>query len=74
MEVDHEDGVIDLSEEPLQDVRHVLDEVVSDAKLDDSGVLAELVHQKLDPRYGSILPVDPLMTQTYRASPRASHS
>lgn len=64
MEVDHEDWVIDLSEEPFQYVGHVLDEVVPDPQLDVSSVSAELLHQQLDPGFGSVLPVDAFVTQT----------
>lgn len=67
MEVGHEDGVVDLSEEPLEDVRHVLDEVVSDPQFDDPGVFTELLHQELNPGFGPVLPVDPLVDQTCRA-------
>lgn len=67
MEVGHEDGVVNLSEEPLQDVRHVLDEMVSDPQFDVSSVFTELFHQQLDPGFGPVLPVDPLVAQTYRA-------
>ena len=64
MEVGHKDGVLDLSEEPLQDVCHVLDEVVSDPQFDIPSVFTEVLHQQLDPRFGAVLPVDPLVAQT----------
>lgn len=67
MEVGHEDGVVDFSEEPLQDVRHVLDEVVSDPQFDVSSVFTKLFHQEFDPGFGPVLPVDPLVAQTYGA-------
>lgn len=65
MEVGHEDGVVHLSEEPFQDVRHILDEVVSDPQFDVSSVFAKLFHQAFDPGFGTVLPVDPLVAQTY---------
>lgn len=64
VEVSHEDGVVHLSEEPLQDVCHVLDEVVSDPKFDVSSIFAKLFHQDSDPGFGTVLPVDPLVAQT----------
>ncbi len=70
VEVFHEDGVVDLSEEPLQDVRHVLDEVVSDPQFDVSSVFAKLFHQEFDARFGPVLPVDPFMAQTCRTEER----
>lgn len=44
VKVSHENGVIHLSEEPLEDVCDILDEVVSDTQLHVSSVPAELVH------------------------------
>lgn len=67
VEVSHEDGVIHLSEEPLQDIRHILDEVVPDPQFDVSSIFAKLFHQEFDSGFGPVLPVDALMAQTYRA-------
>lgn len=72
MEVGHEDGVVHLSEEPLEDVGNVLDEVVSDPQFDVSSVFAKLFHQQFDARLGSVLPVDPFMAQTCRMSVRTT--
>ena len=68
VQLGHEDWVIHLPEEPLQHVRHVLDEVVPDAQLHIAGVFAELVHQKLDPGFGAVLPVDSLVAKAYRCT------
>lgn len=64
VQLGHEDRVLQLPEEPLEDVGHVLDEVLSDPQLHVPGVSAELVHQDLDPGLGPVLPVDALMAQT----------
>lgn len=69
----HKDGVIDLSEEPLENIGHILNEVVSDAQFDISSIFPELFHQQPDPGFGTILPVDPLMAQPYKEpEPQAS--
>lgn len=67
MKVGHEDGVVHLSEEPLEDIGDVLNEVVSNAQLDVPGVSSELLHQQLDPGLGPVLAVDPLVAQTLGA-------
>jgi len=69
VQLGHEDGVVHLAEEPLQHVRHVLDEVVADAQLHVARVLPELVHQQLDAGLGAVLPVDSLVAETYGARP-----
>lgn len=60
-----EDGVFQLTEEPLQHVGDVLNEVVVDAQLDIAGVPPKLLHQYLDPGLGSVLAVNPLMPQPW---------
>lgn len=60
-----EDRIFQLSEEPLQHIRDILNEVVTDAQLDIAGIPPELLHQYLDPGLGSILAVNPLMPQPW---------
>lgn len=69
MQVGHEDGVVDLPEESFEHVGDVLDEVVPDAQLHVPRVLAELLHQELDPGLGPVFPVYSLVTQAWGAKP-----
>ena len=63
MQVCHENWVVYFPEEPLEHVRHVLDEVIPDAQLHVAGILTELLHQEFNPGLGAVLPVDALMPQ-----------
>lgn len=69
-----EDRVLELPEESLQHVGHILDEVVTDAQLDVAGIPAELLHQHLDPGLGPILPVNAFMSQPCGQSKRETMS
>lgn len=60
-----EDRVLELTEEPLQHIGDVFNEVVIDAQLDVAGIPPKLLHQYLDPGLGSILAVNPLMPQPW---------
>lgn len=64
VQICHEYGVINLTEEPLQHICHILNEIVSNAEFHVAGISPELLHQKLDSGLGSIFPVDTFMAQT----------
>lgn len=64
MELSHKNGVLQLPEEPLEDIGNVLNEVVPNPQLDFPSILPELIHQDLDPGLGPVLPVDTFMDQT----------
>lgn len=60
-----EDGVLELTEEPLQHVSDILDEVVIDAQLDIAGIPPKLLHQYLDSGFCPVLAVNSLMPQSW---------
>ena len=65
VQLQSEDRVLQLTEEPLQHISDILNEVVVDAQLDVAGVPPKLLHQYLDPGLGSVLAVNPFMPQPW---------
>lgn len=65
MQLQGEDGVLQLTEEPLQHISDILNEVIADAQFDIASIPSKLLHQYLDPGLGSILAVNPLMAQPW---------
>lgn len=64
MQLSHEDWVLQLPKEPLEDVGHVLDKVLSNPQFYIPGISSELIHQDFDPGLGPILSVDTFVAQT----------
>lgn len=64
VQLSHEDRVLQLPKEPLKDIGHILDEVLSNPQLYIPGISSEFVHQDFNPGLGPILSVDSFMAQT----------